>query len=55
MSELTTLPNIAAKLDAQLMDVGITTIDQLKEAGAGRRGSAFCLVTHRPAITGFAV
>jgi len=34
MSELTTLPNIAAKLDAQLMDVGITTIDQLKEVGS---------------------
>lgn len=34
MSDLTTLPNIAAKLDAQLLGVGITTIEQLKEAGS---------------------
>jgi len=34
MGELTTLPNIAAKLEKQLSDVGITTIEQLKEAGS---------------------
>ena len=34
MSELTTLPNIAEKLDKQLSDVGITTIEQLKEVGS---------------------
>jgi DNA transformation protein len=34
MSELTTLPNIAAKLDAQLAAVGITTISELKAAGS---------------------
>ena len=34
MGELTTLPNIAAKLEGQLADVGITTIEQLKEIGS---------------------
>lgn len=34
MGELTTLPNIAAKLESQLADVGITTIAQLKEIGS---------------------
>ena len=34
MSELTKLPNIAAKLDAQLADVGITTADELKRVGS---------------------
>ncbi|GHU82699.1 competence protein TfoX [Clostridia bacterium] len=34
MSELTTLPNIAAKLDAQLAQVGITTIGELRAAGS---------------------
>ena len=34
MSELTTLPNIADKLDQQLSDVGITTIEQLREVGS---------------------
>ena len=34
MGELTTLPNIASKLEAQLNDIGITTIDQLKETGS---------------------
>lgn len=34
MGELTTLPNIAAKLESQLVDVGITTIAQLKEIGS---------------------
>ncbi|GHU94879.1 competence protein TfoX [Clostridia bacterium] len=34
MSELTTLPNIAAKLDAQLAAVGITTIAQLTDIGS---------------------
>ena len=34
MGELTTLPNIAAKLEAQLADVGITTIEELKRAGS---------------------
>ena len=34
MNELSTLPNIAAKLEKQLSDVGITTIKQLKKAGS---------------------
>ncbi|MCL1983654.1 MAG: TfoX/Sxy family protein [Clostridiales bacterium] len=34
MGELTTLPNIAEKLEKQLVDVGITTIEQLKETGS---------------------
>ncbi len=34
MGELTKLPNIAAKLESQLNDIGITTIKQLKEVGS---------------------
>ena len=34
MGELTTLPNIAAKLEGQLNDVGITAIDELKQVGS---------------------
>ena len=34
MGELTTLPNIAAKLEGQLSDVGITTVDELKKVGS---------------------
>ena len=34
MGELTALPNIAAKLDAQLADVGITTIEELRRVGS---------------------
>ena len=34
MGELTTLPNIAAKLESQLSDVDITTIDELKRVGS---------------------
>ena len=34
MGELSTLPNIAEKLEAQLFNVGITTIEQLKEVGS---------------------
>jgi len=34
MGELTTLPNIAAKLEAQLADVGISTIEQLRACGS---------------------
>ena len=34
MGELTTLPNIAAKLEGQLSDVGIKTIEELKRAGS---------------------
>jgi len=34
MGELTTLPNIAAKLEAQLAQAGITTIEQLKSTGS---------------------
>lgn len=34
MGELTTLPNIAEKLEAQLASVGITTIEQLRKAGS---------------------
>ena len=34
MSELTKLPNIAAKLDAQLAEAGITTVEELKRVGS---------------------
>ena len=34
MGELTKLPNIADKLEAQLADVGITTVDELKKIGS---------------------
>jgi len=34
MGELTKLPNIAAKLESQLADAGITTIDELKRLGS---------------------
>jgi len=34
MGELTKLPNIAAKLEGQLMDVGVTTVDELKQLGS---------------------
>ena len=34
MGELTKLPNIGKKLESQLADVGITTVEQLKEAGS---------------------
>ena len=34
MGELVSLPNIAAKLEGQLADVGITTIDELKKVGS---------------------
>jgi DNA transformation protein len=34
VGELSTLPNIAEKLEAQLIDAGITTIKQLKEVGS---------------------
>ena len=34
MGELSKLPNIAAKLEAQLADVGITTIEELKKVGS---------------------
>lgn len=34
MGELSSLPNIAEKLEAQLNGIGITTIEQLKETGS---------------------
>ena len=34
MGELSRLPNIAEKLEAQLADVGITTAEQLKDVGS---------------------
>jgi TfoX C-terminal domain. len=34
MSELTKLPNIAAKLDEQLATVGITNVEELKKVGS---------------------
>ena len=46
MSELTQLPNIAAKLDAQLVDVGITTADELKKIGS--REAWLRILTHDP-------
>ena len=34
MGELTTLPNIAEKLEAQLSDAGITTVEALRQVGS---------------------
>ena len=34
MGELTKLTNIAEKLESQLIDAGITTVEQLKEVGS---------------------
>ncbi len=34
MGELSKLPNIGEKLELQLNDVGVTTIDQLKDIGS---------------------
>ena len=34
MDKLSSLPNIAAKLEAQLIDVGIATPEQLKQIGS---------------------
>ena len=34
MGELSKLPNIASKLEGQLAQVGITTIDELKNTGS---------------------
>lgn len=34
MGELVKLPNIAAKLESQLIDAGIETIDELKRVGS---------------------
>ena len=34
MGELTKLPNIAAKLEVQLADVGITTEEELRKVGS---------------------
>lgn len=34
MGELRSLPNIAEKLEAQLTEVGVTTIDELKTTGS---------------------
>ncbi len=34
MGELTQLPNIAAKLDKQLSDAGISSIDELRSVGS---------------------
>ena len=34
MGELTALPNIADKLERQLSEAGITTVDELKEVGS---------------------
>lgn len=34
MGELIKLPNIAAKLESQLADVGITTIEELQRVGS---------------------
>jgi DNA transformation protein len=51
MGELTKLPNIAAKLESQLADVGIKTIDELKRVGSREawlqilaRDSSACLM-----------
>jgi len=34
MGELSKLPNIASKLEAQLADIGITTFEELKRVGS---------------------
>jgi len=34
MGELAKLPNIAKKLEEQLIDVGITTVEELKKVGS---------------------
>jgi len=34
MGELTQLPNIAGKLENQLIDVGISTVEELKKVGS---------------------
>jgi len=34
MGELSKLPNIAAKLESQLADVGVTTVDELRRVGS---------------------
>ena len=34
MNELTSLPNIAERLDKQLAEIGITIIDELKHVGS---------------------
>ncbi|MDR2711807.1 MAG: TfoX/Sxy family protein, partial [Clostridiales bacterium] len=34
MAELTKLPNIAAKLESQLADAGITTVEELQRLGS---------------------
>ena len=51
MGELTKLPNIADKLEAQLVDVGITTVDELKKVGSRKawlrilmRDSSACIM-----------
>lgn len=51
MGELTTLPNIQEKLERQLSEIGITTIEQLKTVGSREawlrilaRDSSACLM-----------
>jgi DNA transformation protein len=44
MGELVTLPNIAEKLEAQLNDVGISTIEELKAVGSRE---AWLRILHR--------
>jgi len=46
MSDLTKQPNIAAKLEAQLMDVDITTFDELKRVGS--REAWLRILAHDP-------
>ncbi|MDX9873206.1 MAG: TfoX/Sxy family protein [Clostridia bacterium] len=46
MGELAALPNIAAKLEAQLAEAGITTVEQLKEIGS--REAWLRILTHDP-------
>ena len=41
MGELTTLPNIAGKLEKQLEAAGIITIDELKRVGRTASGSRY--------------
>ncbi|EGO64889.1 hypothetical protein ALO_05590 [Acetonema longum DSM 6540] len=49
MGELSKLPNIAGKLEGQLADAGITTIEQLKKPAAAKPGGASWPMTLPPA------
>ena len=47
MSELTKLPNIAARLEAQLTEVGITMVGELRQVGSQEAWFGVRLITKR--------